>query len=393
MTAVRNRLACLLFAVVVCFNLTISAHQQFSHLAEAFLQRQSHFLTPPELGHDTVLFQGKYYWPLGPLPAVLLLPFVLMFRSFGLFFLQGYLNFFLVFGVFFLVSRIARRIGYSPEDAHYLAFAFCFSSVFLGVAIYSQSWNFAQVVAVFLLVLALLEYLGSKRLWMIGTLMALAFVTRLTAGLNILFFVMAASAENSELREKVRAICAVSLPVLVGLGVLAFYNHVRFGDWMEQGYSLQLLGEVNARARSYGVMSLVHVPRNLFYFLFGTPLPVVFDDVAEVLEFPYLRANPWGMSLFITSPYFLYLFCLKYTDVTSKLLLISIAVVATCIFAYYGIGSIQFGYRYSLDFLPFLFFLLIRNYRMEKRELSLRFKKIIVLTAMTNLYLVLSLLF
>jgi hypothetical protein len=392
MTGVRNRLACLLFAVVVGFNLTVSVDQQFSYLAESFLQGKTYFLAPPAFGYDTVFFQGKYYWPLGPFPAVLLLPFVLVFRSFGLFFFQSYLHVFLVFGVFCLFFKIARRVGYSADDAGFLAFAFCFASAFLGVAIYSGSWYFAQVVAVFLVTLALLEYLGKKRPWIIGTLMGLAFMTRVTAALNILFFVMGVVVADTKLRKKITAVCALSFPVLVGLAALALYNHARFGNWLEQGYSLQILDGAAARARSYGVMSLVHVPGNLFYFLFAGPLPVTFDNVSQVLKFPYLRANPWGMSLFITSPYFLYLFSLKYDDLISKQLLFSIAVVASCIFTYYGIGNVQFGYRYSLDFLPFLFFLLIRNYRNERPELSPGFKKVILLTALTNCYLVLTVL-
>ena len=392
MTGVRNRLACLLFAVVFGFNLTVSVDQQFSYLAESFLQGKTYFLVPPAFGFDTVFFQGKYYWPLGPLPAVLLLPFVLVFRSFGLFFFQSYLHVFLVLGVFYLFFKIARKVGYSADDAGFLAFAFCFASAFLGVAIYSGSWYFAQVVAVFLVTLALLEYLGKKRLWIIGTLMGLAFVTRVTAALNILFFVMGVVVADTKLRKKITAVCALSFPVLVGLVALALYNHARFGNWLEQGYSLQILDGAAARARSYGVMSLVHVPGNLFYFLFAGPLPVTFDNVSQVLKFPYLRANPWGMSLFITSPYFLYLFSLKYDDLVSKQLLFSIAVVASCIFTYYGIGNVQFGYRYSLDFLPFLFFLLIRNYRNERPELSPGFKKVILLTALTNFYLVLTVL-
>src|SRR6266850_1026830 len=106
MTGVRNRLACLLFAVVVCFNLTVSADQQFSYLAESFLQGKTYFLASSTFGHDTAFFQGKYYWPLGPFPAVLLLPFVLVFRSFSLFFFQGYLQVFLVLGVFYLFFKI-----------------------------------------------------------------------------------------------------------------------------------------------------------------------------------------------------------------------------------------------------------------------------------------------
>jgi hypothetical protein len=57
MTGVRNRLACLLFAVVVGFNLTVSVDPQFSYLAESFLQGKKYFLTPAAFGYDTVFFR------------------------------------------------------------------------------------------------------------------------------------------------------------------------------------------------------------------------------------------------------------------------------------------------------------------------------------------------
>lgn len=392
MTGIRHRLTVLLFAVVVCFNLANSADQQFSYLAESFLQEKTYFLSLANFDLDTVLFNGKYYWPLGPLPALLLSPFVFVFQRFNLFFFQGYLQVFLFLGVFYSFFKIARRLDYSPDDAGFLALAFCFASAFLGVGMYSVSWGFAQVVAVLLLAMALLEYLGKRRLWIIGTLMALASVTRLTAGLNVVFFLMVVFLEDSKLREKLSAGFVLALPMLIALAGLAFYNQARFGNWMEQGYSLQLLTGAAARARSYGVMSLIHVPGNLFYFLFAGPTPVPYDDASQVLKFPFIRANPWGMSIFLTSPYFLYLFRLKYDDLISKLLLISSAIVAIPIFLYYGIGFVQFGYRYSLDFLPFLFFLLIRNYKHEHHQLSPGFKKMILVTAMTNCFLVITIL-
>jgi hypothetical protein len=391
MTGIGRRLTLFLFGLVICFNLATSENQQFSYLAESFLQGKSYFLSLPNFGHDSVLFNGKYYWPLGPFPALLLLPFVFVFRLFNVFFFQGYLQVFLFAGVFYSFLMIARRLGYSRDDAGFLALAFCFASVFLGVGMYAVSWGFAQVVAVLLLALALLEYLGSRRLWLIGTLMALASVTRFTAGLNVVFFLMVVFLENNTLRAKLSAGFSLVMPMLIGFAALALYNDARFGNWMEQGYSLQSLASAAARARSYGVMSLMHVPGNLFYFLFAGPLPITFDDGSQVLKFPYVKANPWGMSIFLTSPYFVYLFRIKYDDLISKSLLISSAVVAFPIFLYYGIGYFQFGYRYSLDFLPLLFFLLMRNYRNDHPQLSSGFKKMILVTAVTNCYFVLTL--
>jgi len=109
--------------------------------------------------------------------------------------------------------------------------------------------------------------------------------------------------------------------------------------------------------------------------------------VSIVLAFPYVVANPWGMSVWITSPLFLFLLGLRHRDDTSLLLLLTSFVIAVPILLYYGIGFRQFGYRYSLDFLPFLYYLLLRNYRQQRGDLTTGFKALILLSAMWNLYL------
>jgi len=111
------------------------------------------------------------------------------------------------------------------------------------------------------------------------------------------------------------------------------------------------------------------------------------DDVSPVLAFPYVVANPWGMSIWVTSPLFLYLLGLRHRDDRSLLLLLSSFVIAVPILLYYGIGFRQFGYRYSLDFLPFLYYLLLRNYRHQRGNLTAGFKAVVLLSALWNLYL------
>jgi len=116
-------------------------------------------------------------------------------------------------------------------------------------------------------------------------------------------------------------------------------------------------------------------------------MPIFRDNITHVLRFPYITVNLWGMSLFITSPYFLYLFLLQYKDKISKALLITTFIIAIPIILYYGIGFEQFGYRYSLDFLPILFFLLIKNYKFSNSNLTDGFRSLILLSACFNLYL------
>ena len=69
---------------------------------------------------------------------------------------------------------------------------------------------------------------------------------------------------------------------------------------------------VTEKAREYGLFNLKHIPGNLYHFFLATPLPVFADSLSHVLKFPYLKADPWGMGIFITSPIFIYLFPLSY---------------------------------------------------------------------------------
>jgi hypothetical protein len=168
---------------------------------------------------------------------------------------------------------------------------------------------------------------------------------------------------------------------------LIAYNHARFDNPFYQGYAEQLIPAHAAAARALGILSPRHVPGNLYALLLAGPATVRRDAVSMVLAFPYVVANPWGMSLWVTSPVLLYLLGLRYRDSTSLLLLLNSLVIAVPILLYYGIGWRQFGYRYSLDFLPFLYYLLLRNYRQQRGDLTPGFKAVILLSAIWNLYL------
>lgn len=171
------------------------------------------------------------------------------------------------------------------------------------------------------------------------------------------------------------------------------YNFARFGNFFESGYSFQIVPDDASRAREYGIFSLVHVPGNLYYFLLATPLLFSRDGISHVLKFPYFFANPWGMSIFLTSPYIVYLFLLKYKTKITRLLLLTSLVISIPIFLFFGIGHIQFGYRYSLDFLPLLFLILMIGIKENLGKLCFGLKLTFLITALSNLFLFLTLYF
>ncbi|OGM26871.1 hypothetical protein A3D00_03215 [Candidatus Woesebacteria bacterium RIFCSPHIGHO2_02_FULL_38_9] len=379
------------FLVIFVSNFLLPVGEQHnSLLARSFLDGKLFFINEPlHKWIDTAFFGNHHYWPLGPFPTVILMLPVFLFSFFGKFFYQGYLQFFIVLAVFILVYKISQKLKYSNSDSFFLTFGFSFSSAFLGVSILSWSWWFTQVVTTLLLFLAIHEYLNKKRYLLIGTIFGFIAATRLSALPPVAFFFLEILLGSKKLfTSKLKSFFFLFIPILISLMLLAGYNYQRFGNIFEQGYNYQiLLTESLSKAREYGIFSLAHLPTNLYYFLLSVPLPIFRDGVSHVLKFPFVMADPWGMSIFITSPYFIYLFFLKYKDKISKLFLVSIFLTALPILLYYGVGFRQFGYRYSLDFLPFLFWLLIRNYNSKYKKLSNKFKILVLISAFTNLYL------
>ena len=106
-------------------------------------------------------------------------------------------------------------------------------------------------------------------------------------------------------------------------------------------------------------------PTNLYSAFLRAPVPLLRDQTSWTLKFPFVSNNPYGLSVFITSPYLLYLFTRKWSSFDARMrnLLIAISVSALLIFSYFGVGAVQFGYRYSLDFLPGVFLLFGDSWR------------------------------
>ena len=391
--SVINALTAALLAVMVALTATMGVlvvtHQQFSYLAAAFIQGKLYFVDNLPMFQDTVFHNGVYFWPQGPLPAVLLAPFVAVARAIGFFFYQGYLQTVVVLLTLLFTFRSVRVLGFTLSDSTSLVLAFLGSSAYLGIAIHPCSWQFAQAVTVLLYSALLYEYLTKKRYGLIGTLIGLLCLTRITAALAVLFFIIACLKTSA---AKTKDLTKLLVPVMIALTILALYNYARFGSpfeqgYSEQGYSDQLLTAELVTARHYGLMGLTHLPGNLYYAFLSMPVPVFKDEAPPVLAFPYLKANPWGMSIFITSPYLLLLFLGSYKKWEPRALLGTSLVIAVPILLYYGVGFYQFGYRYALDFFPLLFLLFVQILRDRYQAVPIPLKVLILLSVPLNVFL------
>jgi hypothetical protein len=368
------------------FNFLIKGEQQFSYLANSFLHNKLYFINQLGSVGDTVLYQGKYYWPLGVLPAIILLPFVFVSQHLQFFFYQGYLQAPLVLIIFYLIFRLAKHFGADQRDSIFWAFGFCFSTVFLGVAFLPYGWYFSQVITTLLELVLIWEFLNAKRYFYLGVILGLLFASRATTVLAVFLLLGDIFFSKIKFSKKIINLRNLFLALLPILFFVFLYNYLRFGSFFETGYTHQILDDFLVKTRDYGIFSFQHIPGNLYYFLVAGPLPIYKDSISLVLKFPYIKGNLVGMAFWVTSPILLLLFTNRIKDKFSKLFLFTSLVIAVPIFLYYGIGVIQFGYRYSLDFLPFLFVLLIRNYYKLHEKLSEQIKWMVLCSAFINFY-------
>lgn len=304
---------------------------------------------------DISLYGGRFYLYFGPLPSIILMPFVLIF---GKNFPQVFLGIASLMVSFFAVFSISKSFKFNRIDSLWLSVFFVFSTVLLSSALINISAYQVEVLGVPFILLALNEYFSKKRPVLIGILLGLAIMTRLTLILSVAFFIF----EYFQKKFSLKSLLLFLIPVIIFSGVIAGYNYIRFHSFFDTGYthSVALKSFPLSRNLDYGYMSASHIPANLYSFLLMPPEPLLTDDKGGfVLKFPYLKANPWGMAIWYTSPLFLFLlFKFRKSKYTLSGLL-TIFLISVPIFTYFSVGFAQFGYRYALDFLPFLFLILI----------------------------------
>jgi len=334
----------LAFLMILYGSLSVSHEQQYVFLAESFFKGKLYFVSMPEHWHDTAFYAGRHYWPLGPLPALILMPAVFVWRLTGGNFYQGYASLPISLLTGWLCFRLARRCGRSPEESAWLTLSFC-SSSYLGIAMISMSWSLAHVVAVALLFMTLHEWLGRRRWWLIGFLLGLTMTARLPCGLNLALFAGAALVCQRDRQAK--PLARLTAGFAIPLFLLAAYNFARFGSFLEVGYAYQ-----PRASNDFDAVGFANILPHLRVFLLGMPIP---SETA-----PFFTTDPVGMSVLLLSPWLLYLGTVK-MDWLNGFALTSCVFVLLAVLAWRSTGQLQVGYRFSLDFLPIVLFVLARS--------------------------------
>jgi len=244
-----------------------------------------------------------------------------------------------------LALPLARRYGAPERAAPWIAVLGAFGTLLWTQATSGNFYYLAHVEAILFTFVALLEWQGRRRPWVIGLGIALAAFARPTVLLAAVPFGAAFLLAGP---RRWRSSISFAAPIALAIGATGLYNAVRFGSPLETGYAISVLQRADLiAARAAGVFSIRHIPNNLGLLIFRG-----FDLQPG---FPYLAADPNGQSILLTSPGLLAAVSAGIRTRTPQLLWASSVLVAIPLLLYYGGGGFRtYGYRYALDFMPFL---------------------------------------
>lgn len=388
----KNFLSKLIFLILILYTFSSiltynNKDEHYTELARSIFYNNSY--TVQNL-YDSAFYKGNYYWPLGLLPAVTLIPFVASFDLFNISFYQGHLSLLFLILTYFLIYKIAIRLHFSKRDSLFWVIAFCFGSSFMGVSLVPNSWYFAHIVAVCMMFASIYEYTHKKRYGLIGIYIGLSFLTRATTVGIVLFYIIdIISEKTTDRKNKLSNLLRLGLPLALSLTLFFSYNFVRFENIFSQGYNQQILhNEFKSAVEKHGLFGFHYIPTNLYYMLINTPDPVFEDSrLPNFIDYPYIKNNKWGVSIFFVSLWLLQAIFIDYKRKRFLSGLIPIVLTIFVLSIFYGTGARQIGYRYSLDFLPLLFFIFIEAYKNAYPHISKRLKVLICLSVIINIYL------
>lgn len=287
--------------------------------------------------------------------------------------------------IYILLRRLSvgGRSGRGLDENLWLTLLFGFGTAHLWCSVMGQVWFTALIVGISFTLLYILCAIDARHPFWAGVFMAMAFATRTPLLFTAIFFFAFVFFPGGKWRrgdwggalKKLALFCAPCL--VMGLGLM-WMNYIRFESFSEFGHRYLAAGGLE-RIKQYGLFNYHFLSKNLTAAL--TLLPRL------QAEAPYIVISKHGMSLLLTTPALIYLFWPEARESQRdkfwfRLLWAAVAVTALPGLFYQNTGYAQFGFRFSLDYTPYLLLLLA----VGRRPLTRVFKALVLVGILVNAF-------
>ncbi|AKQ68629.1 hypothetical protein A176_005541 [Myxococcus hansupus] len=297
-------------------------------------------------------------------PAVAMLPFVALHgyqfndTSFGV--IVGAL----AVALFYSLLRFLAKDGETARNRNEniaLALILAFGTLFFYCAIRGEVWFSAEVMGVALTCLYVRNAVRARHPLLAGLFFSMATLTRTPLVFTGLFFVLEALCPGPESRlaqlkaltrnwqPAARKLGLFTLGALPFAGLAAAYNVYRYGRLSEFGHAYLFNNRVNADIDRTGLFNWEYLGRNLEAAFFTLPTVSL-----SPLKLAY---DPHGLTLLLTLPLLVFLLVPKTRPRLHWPVWLTVAVCALPGLFYQNTGYMQFGFRFSLDYTPYLLML------------------------------------
>lgn len=247
------------------------------------------------------------------------------------------------------------------EDLWWVA-ALAFGSVLFFSAVGGKVWYTAHVVGVALALGYVWASIEAKNPALAGLFLGLAALTRTPMAFMLPLFLWElwrtlggwprarlAAERGAMLREALRPLLRFAIPLLALALMAMAYNQARFGSLTEFGHSYLDVRQ-QQQIETWGLFSARYLARNL---------AVAFTLLPELPgRAPWVQIGGHGLALWVTTPILLTLLWPHRKTPIDRGLWLSVAAVAVPTLFYQNSGWVQFGYRFSLDYMVLLIALL-----------------------------------
>ena len=205
----------------------------------------------------------------------------------------------------------------------------------------------------------------NRRPLLAGAFFALAFGNRteilLTAPVYMFLLLRNSEFRFSDTESKVTTNPQSAMRTLTAFCIIPFflgaetliYNYIRFDSYTDFGYA-RIPGVLNEPWYNHGIFSLRYIPGQAYEMLL---------KLWEVKNnFPFYVPNGFSSSILLTSPFLFLLLRFGARDKVLKYTAWAAIIVLTFLLWTHGnSGGWQFGYRYAMILLPWMFLILLEN--------------------------------
>jgi hypothetical protein len=331
-------------------------YDHYLFLAKAFLAGRVNLTDLPSFYQDVITIGNKVFVPFPPGPALALIPFIIAKANVTeqqVSIILGSLDVALFSILFLKFTNLKNTI--------LLCLFLSFGSALFWASVVGTSWYFAHVVAFMFLTISLIFHFEKKDI-LSGVFFSLAVLSRYPVLLAAIFFAL--QLRNDRQRFLKFFVSAASLAPIHFL-----YSYLRFGSFFKTGYvevyesyvkmhyPYTILQAINPSIPLFGYLDPRNIPLHIFTFLVEPPI------ITNSLN---ISPAQYGTGIIFTSPLLFLSFKFPFKDKLEKHLIIAACFIAFLDFLHYMQGWVQFGYRFVLDFLPFLLILLAIKFKLNK---------------------------